>query len=133
MTPIDAFQQHRQLRTRQTNGAFRSLRPDESAPFQTLGKQTKAVAIEPENFYDVATAPSENKDVTGERLLLEHSLHLRAQAVEATSHIGHAGGDPDLHPGAEFNHLRRLSRIERNSAGSAPLSTLTNARPGNSM
>jgi hypothetical protein len=82
MTPIDAFQQHRQLRTRQTNGAFRSLQPDESAPFQTLGKQTKAVAIEPENFYDVATAPSENKDVTGERLLLEHSLHLRAQAVE---------------------------------------------------
>ena len=26
--PIDAFQQHRKLRTRQTNGAFRGLRPD---------------------------------------------------------------------------------------------------------
>ena len=34
---------------------------------------------------------------------------------------------------AEFNHLHRLSRIERNNAGSAPLSTLINALPGNSM
>jgi hypothetical protein len=29
--------------------------------------------------------------------------------------------------------LRKLSRIERNSDGSAPLSTLISARPGNSM
>ena len=38
LTPVDAFQQHRQLRTRQTNGSFRSLRPDESASLQTLGE-----------------------------------------------------------------------------------------------
>jgi hypothetical protein len=133
MTPVDAFKQHRQLRTRQTDGSFRSLRPDESAPLQTLGEQTQAIAIEPENFYDVATAASEYEYMTGERLLVEHGLHLRAQTVETAPHVGHAGGDPDLRPCAGFNHLRRLSRIERNSAGSAPLSTLIIARPGNSM
>jgi hypothetical protein len=40
MPPINAFEQHRKLRARQTNGAFRGLRPDESASFKTLGKQT---------------------------------------------------------------------------------------------
>jgi hypothetical protein len=131
--PVDAFQQHRQLRTRQTNGPFCSLRPDESSSFKTLGKQTQPVTIEPENLHHVATASSENEDVTGERLLVEHRLHLRAQTVEATPHVGHAGCEPDLRPGAKFNHLRRLSRIERSNAGSAPLSTLIIARPGNSM
>jgi hypothetical protein len=82
MTPVDAFKQHRQLRTRQTDGSFRSLRPDESAPLQTLGEQTQAIAIEPENFYDVATAASEYEYMTGERLLVEHGLHLRAQAIK---------------------------------------------------
>src|ERR1700691_70055 len=71
--------------------------------------------------------------MSGERLLFEHGLHLRTQPIETAPHIGHAGGDPYLRSGAEFNHLRRLSRIDRNSAGSAPLSTLILARPGNSM
>jgi uncharacterized protein (DUF2252 family) len=34
---------------------------------------------------------------------------------------------------AQFDHLRKLSRIDLNSDGSAPLSTLIMARPGNSM
>jgi hypothetical protein len=69
----------------------------------------------------------------GERLLLENGLHLRTQTIEATPHVGHAGRKPDPRPGAKFDHLRKISRIERNSAGSAPPSTLINARPGNSM
>src|ERR1700679_811100 len=131
--PVDAFQQHRQLRTRQTNGSFCSLRPDESSSFKTLGKQTQPVTIEPKNLHDVATASSENEDMTGERLLVENCLHLRAQTVETTTQVGHAGCKPDLGPCAQFNHLRRLSRIARSNTGSAPHSTLIIARPGNSM
>ncbi len=71
--------------------------------------------------------------MAGERLLVEHGLHLRTQTVEAATHVGHAGCQPDLRPGTKFNHLRKLSRIERNNAASAPLSTLIIARPGNSM
>jgi len=131
--PIDAFQQHRQLCASQTNGSFGSLRPDESSSFQTLREKTKSVAVEPQQLHDVATPATKNKDMTGERLLLEHCLHLRTQAVETSPQIGHAGGDPNPRSSAEFDHLRRLSRIDFNSTGSAPLSTLIMARPGNSM
>jgi hypothetical protein len=62
--------------------------------------------------------------VTGERLLVEHCLHLRTQAVESSPHIGHAGGDPYPCSGAELDHLGKLSRINRNNTGSAPHSTL---------
>jgi hypothetical protein len=50
-----------------------------------------------------------------------------------TTHVGHAGGDPYLRSGAQFDHVRKLSRIDLNSTGSAPLSTLIMALPGNSM
>jgi hypothetical protein len=66
-------------------------------------------------------------------LLLENGLHLRTQTIEATPHVGHAGGDPDPRSGAKFDHLRKISRIDLNSAGSAPRSALINALPGNSM
>jgi len=71
--------------------------------------------------------------MTGERLLLKNRLHLRTQTIEAAPHIRNAGGEPYLRPCAKFDHLRRLSRIERNRIGSAPLSTLIIALPGNSM
>jgi hypothetical protein len=32
--------------------------------------------------------------VAGERLLLQHCLHLSTQAIKASAHIGHAGSDP---------------------------------------
>ena len=131
--PVDAFQKHRQLRASQTNGAFGSLRPDESSSLQTLGKQTKAVAVEPQQLDDVTAASAENEDVTGERLLLKHRLHLRTETLEAAPHVGHAGGDPYPRSGAQLNHLCKLSRIDRSNTGSAPHSTLIVALPGNSM
>jgi hypothetical protein len=71
--------------------------------------------------------------MSGERLLFENGLHLRTQAIETTTHIGHPGGDPYLRSSAEIDHLRKLPRIDRNSAASAPHSTLIIATPGNSM
>src|SRR5277367_1172574 len=71
--------------------------------------------------------------MSGERLLFEHRLHLRTQAIESATHVGHAGGQPDLRSGAKIDHLRKLSRIECSSDGSAPRSTLIMALPGNSM
>src|ERR1035438_8875563 len=86
-------QMNRPRSRRLANGSFSSLRPDESSSLQTLGKQAKAVAVEPQQLDDIAAASAENKDVTGERLLIEHRLHLRTQAVETPTHIGHAGSD----------------------------------------
>lgn len=116
-----------QPRTRQADSSFRSLRPDESASLKTLGKQAQAVSIEPEKLDHVASAPAKDEDVTGERLLLQHS--------GPETHVSYPShrGDPDPPSRAKLDHLRRLSRIERNGAASAPHSTLIIARPGNSM
>ena len=43
--PVDAFQQHRQLRRRQRHRAFFRLRPDEAAFLEPLGEQAQTLAI----------------------------------------------------------------------------------------
>ena len=108
------------------------LRPDESALLQTLREQAQTIAIEPEALYDVASAPPEHEDMTREGLLLQYRLHLRTEAIETATHIGHAGGKPDPGPCGKMNHWRRLSSTQRNSRGSAPLSMVSIALPGSS-
>src|SRR5580698_1857198 len=66
--PVDAFEQHRQLRPCQQDRAARGLRPDEMSAFQTLLKQTQAVAIEPQNLDRVAAASAEDEHMAGVRL-----------------------------------------------------------------
>lgn len=131
--PIDAFEEHRKLRATEVHGAAFGLRPDEAAALKPLGEQAKAIAVPPQQLHNITSAAAENEDMPGERLLLKHRLHLRAQAIEAAAHIGHAGGDPDLRARRKLDHLRRLSRTCRTNAESAPLSTLIIAMPGNSM
>src|SRR5581483_2685391 len=62
-----------------------------------------------------------------------HVLYLRTQSIESAAQIRHSCCNPDLGPDRKLDHWRRLSRIERNRTGSAPLSTLISARPGSSM
>jgi hypothetical protein len=100
---------------------------------QALGKQAQTVSIEPEKFDHVTSTATKNEDMSGERLLFENRLHLCTQAVETTPQIRHTGSNPYPRSGAKLDHWSRLSRTERNSAGSAPLSTLIIATPGNSM
>ena len=63
----------------------------------------------------------------------KNGLHLRTQTIETAPHVGDAGCDPDLRSCGKLDHLQRLSRMDRTSIGSAPLSTLMIARPANSM
>jgi hypothetical protein len=51
----------------------------------------------------------------------------------STTHIRYPGRDPDPRSCRQIDHFRRLSRIERSNAASAPHSTLIIALPGNSM
>src|SRR5215472_7209299 len=132
-TPIDAFQKHRKLGSTDVYHSALRLRPDEPTSLQTLRKKTKTIAVEPQALHDVAASAAKNKDMSGKWLLLENGLHLRAETVKATTHIGDAGRYPDLGSNRKLDHLRRLSSIDRNKDGSAPLSTLIKARPGNSM
>lgn len=129
-SPVDAFQQHRKLGATELNCSALGLRPDESSAFQSLGKQAQTIAIPPEELYDIASASAEQEHVSGEGLLLKHSLHLSTEAIEATAHVRHPGSNPDLRSGGELDHLRRLSNTARTRESSAPLSTLIIARPG---
>ena len=81
------------------------LRPDESTALQPLSKQAKTIAIPPQQFYDVAAAAAEDKDVSGEWPLKKNGLHLRTQTIETSAHVGDAGCDPDLRSCGKLDHL----------------------------
>ncbi len=131
--PVDAFQQHRKLRATQLHGTTLGLRPDEAAAFQPLGKQAQTITIPPQEFYDIASAPAKDKHVSGEGLLLQYSLHLATESIEAAAHVRHAGRNPDLRSSRKLDHWHKLSSTARTREPSAPLSTLIIARPGSSI
>jgi hypothetical protein len=76
---------------------------------------------------------AEKEQVTRERLLLQHGLHLRAQALKAPPHIGHSCRDPYLRTSAQLDHCRSLSISACNRPRSAPRSTRIETPPGKSM
>lgn len=115
------------------NNSALGLRPDKASTLQALGEQTQTVAIPPQQLDGVASSSAEHEHVSGERLFVQYVLHLRTQSIESAAQIRHSCCNPDLGPDRKLDHWRRLSRIERNSDGSAPLSTLIRARPGSSI
>jgi hypothetical protein len=128
-----AIENHNSATLRQLNIRTIMLRTTLSSSLQTLGEQTKPIPVPPQELHDVASTASENEDMSGERLLVEHGLHLSTQTIEAATHVGYAGGQPYLRSAAKIDHLRKLSRIDLSNAGSAPRSTLIMALPGNSI
>jgi hypothetical protein len=72
-----------------------------------------------------APAATEDKDMTGQRLLLEHRLHLSTEPMKAAAHVGHARCDPDPGSCRECNHERKLSSTAPTIAASTLPSRLT--------
>lgn len=60
-----------------------------------LPGNTQAISIGPEDFYGFALVATEDKQMAGERILIESVLYARCQPVEAIAHIGDAGDQPD--------------------------------------
>jgi len=85
--PVNAFDQHRELRRRERYRAARlaQRRPDEPALLQSLGEETQPVAVPEQDFHRVRLSAAEGKQMTRERVFLEHCLHQDGQAVEALS------------------------------------------------
>jgi hypothetical protein len=54
LAPVNALQQHRQLRSRQTHRTTGGLRPDEAPTLQPFLKKTQSVPIEPQQLDQVA-------------------------------------------------------------------------------
>src|SRR6478736_6079066 len=95
-SPVDAFQQHRQLRTAQRYRALFGLWPDETTALQPFGEQTESVAVPPQQLDQIAAPAAEDKNVAGVRILLQHPLRDGAQPGETAPQIGDAGGNPDV-------------------------------------
>jgi hypothetical protein len=131
--PINTFKKHRKLRPAEPHRATLGLRPDESAALKPLGEETQTVSVPPKKFYDVASPSAKYENMSREWLLLKHGLDLSAQPIEAAAHVGHACGNPYPGSGRKLDHWRKLSRMERNKAGSEPLSTQIIVPPGSWM
>lgn len=75
------------------------LHPHEAPTLQPFGQQAQPVAGGPQQFNLTAAAAPENEDMPGHRIVFQRRLYLCGQAVEAISHIGDTGNQPDFGPG----------------------------------
>src|SRR5271167_2405081 len=87
-SPVDAFEQHRELCAAQRDLAAGRLWPDKASSLQSFGQKTEPVAIEPEELHDIAAPSAKDEHMARERLLFEYRLHLRTQPLKATPHVG---------------------------------------------
>jgi len=85
--PIDAFQQHRQLRRRQRYRTTRRTRPDEPSTFQALGEQAHPLAVPPQHLDQITTSSPKHEQVSVERIGCELRLHPCGQPVEPAPHV----------------------------------------------
>src|SRR3546814_1181188 len=80
---------------------------------QALCQQTHAVATPPQHLDAIALAPTKDKHMTAKGILKQRGLHRCRQAIEATTHIGCTGCQPD--PGSRSeehkSELQSLMRI----------------------
>src|SRR6185312_4739360 len=131
-SPVDAFQQHRELRAAQRDRSTGRPRPHKTSPLQPLGQQAQAVAVEPQHLHDVAAPATENEYVARQGLLFQHRLHLRAEPMKAAPHVSHPGRDPYPRVHWKVRHPRRLASTARTIVGSTLPSKRIRTAPGSS-
>ena len=73
------------------------VRKLESANFQALRKDCKAVAVPPEHLNEVAALASKEKQCAGKGILSDQRLNKRKQSIEAAPHIDGFRADEDLY------------------------------------
>src|SRR5262245_43733736 len=124
--PIDPFQKIGQLRWRDRHRPIGGRWPDEAASFQSLRKQTHALAVVPQNLDQPAAAAAEDKQMATMWIALELLLHHEREPVKALAHIRVAGGQPNPNIGLQRDHHRELATkaaivADRVAASTAPL------------
>jgi hypothetical protein len=70
-SPVNPFQQHRELRGAQAHRPMRRLRPHEASAFKTLGEEAQPIPAPPQNLHPIARFATKHKKLSGERILLE--------------------------------------------------------------
>ena len=93
------------------NRAFSGLWPDEAAALKTLGEEAAAIAVPPKQLDQITAPATEDEDMTREWIGGEFLLNDRGQTVEATAHVGHAGGQPNAVPLGRLIIVRAVSSV----------------------
>jgi hypothetical protein len=125
-SPVDAFQQHRQLRARQCHRAAARLWPHEARSFQALGKQTHPVPVMPQHFQQITASSAKEEHLPVEGILEQLVLHQRSQTIKAASKIGHARRQPNTRTGWNSDHWAdKISSTFMSAARSTPPWTRT--------
>src|ERR1700680_4267844 len=125
-SPIDPFQQHRELRGAQAHRPMRRLRPHETPALQTLGEEAQPIPAPPQNLHPITRFATKHKKLSGKRILRELRLHESRESIEAVAHVGCARGEPHLHSRRQCNHrcTRRSMTRESASASTRPRTTM---------
>ena len=108
--PVDAFEQHRQLRRTQGHRAMGRLGPHELARFEPLGEQTQPVTIPPQEFHPITATAAKDEDLAREGIGLQFRLHECSQPVEPAPHVGDPRSDPDAGTGRRPDHRSSAAR-----------------------
>jgi hypothetical protein len=74
VSPVNAFQQHRQLRGRQRNPSGVGDRPLEVAVLQPLAEQAQALPVEPKQLDQAAAFAAKGEQGAAERVFFLHLL-----------------------------------------------------------
>src|SRR6202790_3017836 len=70
-SPVDPFQQHRELRGAQTHRPMRRLRPDKAPVFKTLGEEAQSIPAPPQNLHPITRFATKHKKLSGKGTLTE--------------------------------------------------------------
>src|SRR5271170_2305258 len=85
--PIQSLEQRGQLRRGQPHDPVADRRPFEPGPLQPLPDQHQAGPVIDQNLHPVGAFRAEHEDRPAERVLPQHRLHRRRQAVSAPAEV----------------------------------------------
>src|SRR6266404_397264 len=104
--PVDAVNQHRQLRRVQHQRPTRIdvRRPKEYAVFEPLGEQAEAGAVPEYDLDEIGLPTPEQEEVARERILPQHALHQHSKSIDALAHVDKAEGEVNLHAPRKQRH-----------------------------
>ncbi|MGY4297849.1 hypothetical protein ACVWXN_005944 [Bradyrhizobium sp. i1.4.4] len=124
VAPIDSGQQVAHLRRRDRHCFAGNRRPDEPPSLQSFGEQACSLAIVPDHLHKIASATTEDKQMTAERVLAQHLLHLECQRRKASPHVRVACRKPHACARRNRDHRRtKASRTRRSASPSTSPST----------
>ena len=68
MTPVNPLEKVTELGGRDRHGAVGRGRPEEAAPFESLGVKRQAETVMPEHFDEIAATAAEHVEIAGVRI-----------------------------------------------------------------